>query len=174
MIFKPSSPIVNKHLSYKLCKLLSFLNYTTAEYEKIAAEIKNNDEKMALLSIAAQTNQYATEISSQLRCLDIPYLSAHRDFDYREVLQYVQTVRTLEDKHNLSAICYEKEHSLVDIYRDILQNEYIPFPFLKQMITHQFTGVKLAFMKMRLFDFLQFGGLQRKNNLSFQFNNQPS
>jgi len=168
MIFKPSFPIVSKHFSYKLCNLLSLLNYTTSEYEKIAEEIQDKDEKMALLSIAAETNQYAAEISSQLKCLNVAYLSAHRDFDSREILEYVQTVSTSNDKHNLSAICYENEHSLVDTYGDILQNEYIPFPFLKQMISQQLTGVKLAFMKLRLFDFLQFGELRRRNELSFQ------
>jgi hypothetical protein len=168
MIFKPDCPVVNKHFSYKLCKLLSFLNYTTCEYEKIAERIQNSDEKMALLSIAAETNQYAAEISSQLKCLDIPYISAYRDLDGNEIADYIHAVATPDDKHNLSVICYENEHSLVDVYRDILLNEYIPFPFLKQIITRQLTGVKLAFMKARLFDFLQFGGLNRQNNFSFQ------
>ena len=166
MIFKPNSPGTNKHFSYKLCKLLSFLNYTTCEYGRIAEKIQNNEEKMALLSIAAETNQYAAEIRSQLKCLDIPYLSASRDFDNREILEYVQTITTADNKHNLAAICYENEHSLIDTYRDILLNEHIPFPFLKQMIAHQLTGVKLAFMKARLSDFLQFGDLRRENNLN--------
>ena len=163
MIFKPTCPITSKHFSYKLCKLLSFLNYTSCEYGKIAEEIQNQEEKMTLLSIAAETNQYAAEISSQLKCLDIPYLSAYRDFDNREISEYVRTITTAGNKHNLAAICYENEHSLIDSYRDIL-NEHIPFPFLKQMIAHQLTGIKLAFMKARLTDFLRFGDLHRENN----------
>jgi hypothetical protein len=168
MIFKPDCPVINKHFSYKLCKLLSFLNYTTCEYETIAERIQNSDEKMALLSIAAETNQYAAEISSQLKCLDIPYLSTYRsDLDGKEILEYIYAVTKPDDKHNLSAICYENEHSLVDVYRDILLNEYIPFPFLKQIITRQLSGIKLAFMKARLFDFLQVGNLPHQNNFNF-------
>jgi hypothetical protein len=168
MIFKPDdSPSINKHFSYKLCKLLSSLSYTTHEYEKIAEKIESNDEKMALLSVAAETNQYAAEISSQLKCLDIPYLSSAKDFDNTELLEYVHAVSTTGDKHNLSTICYENEHSLVDAYGDIL-DEYVPFPFLKEIIARQLKGIKLAFIKVKFFDFLQFESLRSQNSFGFQ------
>jgi hypothetical protein len=158
MIFKTAFPAKhpNKQFSYKLCRLLSFLNHTSYEYEKVADEMQNKDGQLALQSIATETKQYATELNAQLQCLDIPYLAPSGNFNSNEVSAYVHAISSPGDDHvNLADICYENEHSLIDAYRDVL-NEYTPFPFIKQMIEQQFTGVKTAFMKLRLLDLIQF------------------
>jgi hypothetical protein len=157
MIFKNNAPVerINKTISYKLCNLLSFLKQATSEYEKVAEEIENKDLRMALRSIAVETNQYANELSAQLKCFDIPHLSSLPKFNDYEVLEYIHSITTPAEGNNLSAICNESEHFLIGAYRDVL-NEYIPFPFLKEIIATQLNGIKGAFMKIKLLDFIRF------------------
>ena len=143
---------MNMGVSYKLCNLLSFLKQTTSEYEKVAEEIGNKDLQMAFLSISAETNQYASELSSQLKCFDIPYMSPLPKFSNMDVSAYIHSVTT-DRNSNVSDICNESEYFLLNAYREVL-NEYIPFPFLKEIINNQLNGIKGAFMKIKLLDFI--------------------
>ena len=151
MIFKKNIPgeRENKAGTYKLCNMLSFLKQTTSEFETIANSVDDKDFKMALQGISVQANQYANELASQLKCMDVYYLSPFTHFKRDEVFILAHEVNADKSKKNIRSICDQSELFFKTAYEDILNIDFT-YPFLKDIIRSQFNGIHSAFMQMRL------------------------
>jgi hypothetical protein len=157
MIFKKnlSSEKENKAGTYKLCNMLSYLKQTTSEFETIADSVEDKDFKMALRGIAVQARQYANELDSQLKCMDVYYLSPFTHFKRDEISILAYQINTDKSKKNVSAICDQSESFFTTAYQDILNIDF-RYPFLKNIIHSQFNGICSAFKQMRLLNMMKF------------------
>lgn len=143
---------INKIISAKLCKLLSFLHQAGEELEKVARKIKDKNIKMSVRSIALETNQYKHELNSQLESLRIKRI---RNID---IMCGVNTAEVLKNNHlndktttdkEIIELCCKSEVNFEKKYRNIL-NEYFPYHELRNMLVYQLNGIKCAFMQLKL------------------------
>ncbi len=143
---------INKIISAKLCKLLSFLHQASEELEKVARKIKDKNIKMSVRSIALETNQYKHELNSQLESLRIKRI---RNID---IMCGINTAEVLKNNHlndktttdkEIIELCCKSEVNFEKEYRNIL-NEYFPYHELRNMLVYQLNGIKCAFMQLKL------------------------
>jgi len=134
----------------QLCNMLSYLKQTTSEFEAIADSVEDKDFGMALRSIAVQTNQYANELDSQLKCMDVYNLSPQTQYKVDDLSIFANTID--KNRKNVLAVCDRSESFFTTAYQEILKLDF-DYPFLKTMISSQFDGIRAAFMKMRLFEY---------------------
>jgi hypothetical protein len=143
---------INKMISAKLCRLLSFLHKAGEEFEKIAQKIKDNNIKMSIRSIILETNQYKRELNSQLQSLRI------KEIKSIDVIQGVNTGEVLKHNHfhdkittdkEIIELCCKSEANFEKAYRNVL-NEYFPLNNLRNILIYQLNGIKCAFMQLKL------------------------
>ena len=146
---------VIKEIDNKFCRLLSFLNETTINFEMIAEEVEDDNLRTALFGIASESNQYAHEICSQLKRLHIDY--APPLFLSTTTMLTTNTYPLLTNTKGgeILSICKENEYSLTKIYKDLLK-EYFTYPSLKQMMIYQLTRIRSAFDRIRLLNSIRF------------------
>src|SRR2546423_12392204 len=94
---------INKVVSAKLFKLLSFLHEGGEELEKVALKIKDKNIKMSVRSIALETRQYKHELNSQLQSLRIKRIKSI------DVIPCVNTEEVLKNNHLNTKIATDKE-----------------------------------------------------------------
>jgi len=144
-----------KQFENKLCTLLSFLTKLPTELEMIAEEIDNENLKNALTAVAIESNQYARELSSHLRALEIhPPLPALLNFEEQFIEGDFAEGDITKGKEVLN-ICEKSEAFFTRLYTDVL-SEYLPNASLKDMMQYQLLGIKSAFMRIRFLNTMRF------------------
>src|SRR5690349_5834056 len=117
---------INKIISAKLCRLLSFLHKAGEEFENVAQKIDDKNIKMSIRSVILETNQYKRELNSQLQSLrvkEIKSIGIMPAVKSEEVLTNShQNDRITTDKEMLE-LCCKSEVNFEKEYRNVL-NEY--------------------------------------------------
>lgn len=134
------------HTLSKLTQLLKALQEVKKKYEAFAAGIKNTQLHQAIISLAVENNQYASELSSLIRSLGGETESIHTE-------EEPKIEKKIAEKNILGA-CQKTEMRLMKIYKEVLNESYV-YDSLKKMISYQFNGVVCAFHKLKLLKGLQ-------------------
>src|SRR3954454_10550678 len=116
---------INRVISAKLWRLLSFLHNATEEFEDAARKIKDKNIKMSVREVALETNQYKSELDSHLNSLRIKSINDIEIVSINskgKLLRFNAIFDTRTDEDIIEDCCkseiyFEKE------YRNIL-NEY--------------------------------------------------
>jgi hypothetical protein len=144
---------INKLVSLKLFKLLSFLHNATEGFEIAAEKINDKNIRQSVREVALETNQYKHELNSQMKSLKVKKI---KDSDVMN--NGIITDETRQNNYNDSTIvtdkemiqlCCNSEIYFEKAYRNIL-NEFFPFEELRKMLTYQLNGIKCAFMQLKL------------------------
>jgi len=143
---------INKIMSAKLCRLLSFLHQAGEEFEKVAQKTKDKNIKMSIRGIVLETKQYKRELNAQLQSLRI------KEIKNIDIIGGVSTEEVLKNNHSndtrrtdkdMVELCCKSEVNFERAYRNIL-NEYFLLNTLREMLTYQLNGIKCAFMQLKL------------------------
>jgi|ERR1022692_45211 uncharacterized protein (TIGR02284 family) len=141
-----SQNLAQIHTLSKLTQLLKALQEVKKKYEAIASGIKNTQLHQAIISLAVENNQYASELSSLIRGLGGETETIHSEGEKK-------IERKIPEK-NILAACQKTEMRLVKIYKEVLNESYV-YDSLKKMISYQLHGVMFAFHKLKLLRGLQ-------------------
>ena len=143
---------INKIISAKLCRLLSFLHKANKEFEKIAQKIKDKNIKMSIRGIILEIEQYKRELNSQLQSLRV------KEIKSIDIMAPVNTEEVLTNNHpnnkittdkEILELCCKSEENFEKAYRNVL-NEYFALHTLREMLIYQLNEIKCAFMQLKL------------------------
>ncbi|HXB43911.1 MAG TPA: DUF2383 domain-containing protein [Puia sp.] len=137
--------LARMHTLGKLTQLLKVLQEVKKKYEAFAAGVKNTQLHQAIISLAVENNQYASELSSLIRSLGGETETIHSEGE--------QKIGKIAEK-NILAACQRTEMRLVKVYKEVLNESYV-YDSLKKMISYQLNGVMCAFHKLKLLRGLQ-------------------
>lgn len=140
-----------KIISAKLYALLTFLHRATEQFEIAAGKIKDKNLRMSIREVALETNQYKSELDSQLTALKIKDAENNTELNAeneRGLINNNLTADTKTDKEIMTECC-KIEIYFEKAYRNVL-NEYFPDNSLRTMLVYQLNGIKCAFMQLKL------------------------
>ncbi|MEP6712669.1 MAG: hypothetical protein ABJA37_09650, partial [Ferruginibacter sp.] len=140
---------LNISMLEKLCGLLFFLTRSKAEFEMVADEVEDCNLKTALNGLSSESDQYANEITTQLKTLGINGIGPKLLFeDSGEENDNLFCPPENARGNELMKICDNSENSITKAYNEIL-NEYFPFSNLRDIMSYQADSLKLAFRKIK-------------------------
>ena len=120
------------------------------EYEQVASATKDKDLQCTMLSLAQESNQYAHELSSQVRTLGgVPETEKINEPEVREEL------KNLDDDNKVLTFCKMNEKKMISAYREIL-NESFLYEGLRKMIRYQLNEMLCIFMQIKQLSALKF------------------
>jgi uncharacterized protein (TIGR02284 family) len=134
------------HTVTKLNQLLQAVQEVKKKFEVFASGIKNTQLHQAIISLAVENNQYASELSSLIRSLGGEAEAGNKGVEEKSDVK-------IAEKNILDA-CEKSEKFLVSMYKEVLNESYI-YDSLKKMIHYQLNGVTGAFQKLKLLNVLQ-------------------
>lgn len=125
----------------RLSRLYEMLLNEKKTLESVAGLISDNTLRCTVLSLAQQTNQYATEISCYLRT---PVSRAKRTA--KAVLRAAPAVM---DEAGIIHFCRAQEQRLVNAYQRFIKE--VPFyEDLNAMVSYQLNGIRAAGLQLKL------------------------
>jgi uncharacterized protein (TIGR02284 family) len=141
-----SQNLAQQYTINKLKQLLQAVQDAKKKFESLASLIKNTQMHQAIVSLAVENNQYASELKALISSLG-------GDSEIETSTTEKKTKIKIAEKNVLDA-CEKSEKSLVKIYKEILNESYI-YDSLKKMISYQLNGVTYTFQKLKLLNNLQ-------------------
>jgi len=138
-LFKASPLILEK-----LDILARLLWQGKRDYEYMAANIPDKELRRTILTLAQENNQYACELSSQIKSMGGLPPDETKYESSREI-----EVNNSNDQRVIMSFCKTNENRMVSAYRQIL-NESTLYEGLRKMIQYQLNGTLCAFMQLRL------------------------
>ncbi len=131
-------------IAKKISLLVKLLKKSKQELEIAASDLKEQDVKSSVIGIALETNQYAEELSGQLKMLGIEDpIKEHPE----EVSASSDKLLKLYTKDSIFIYCHKSEKKFIKAYTDIL-NEYFPYQSVRSMMIYQLNEIRCAFMRM--------------------------
>lgn len=141
---------VPPYILERLSHLLNLLRIEKEKYEKIAFSATDRQIKLAVSSLAQETNQYICELASQLRSLGANFVSEHENI----TKEYAGPETDLNRDKILSVstleFCKESEKQMINAYRAVL-NEPFLMEGVRKLIRTQLNGMMYAFLQLKLF-----------------------
>ena len=132
----------------KINGLCTLLWQGKRKYEQVSAAIPNKELSRTILSLAQETNQYASELWCQILTLGGIYQKENRDSIETGVAGFL-------NEQDLMNFCELNEKELLGAYRDIL-NESFMHEGLRKMIRYQLNGILCSFSQLKLLNSLKF------------------
>ena len=130
-----------------ICKLLW---QGKKEYEQVATAAKDKDLQCTMLSLAQESNQYANELSSQVRTLGgVPEIEKINEPEVRE------EIKSLSDDKEILTFCNKNEKKMIGAYREILNESHL-YDGLRKMIRYQLNEMLCIFMQVKQLGALKF------------------
>ena len=140
---------VSPFLLEKLNELCDLLWQGKNQYEQLSSAIPDKQLRWTILALAQESNQYASELSSQLQTLG-GLSQKEMNADERAT-----TLNTFHDENEVLAFCRMNENKIVRAYQDIL-NESFLMEGLRKMLRYQLNGILCAFMQLKLLNTVAF------------------
>jgi hypothetical protein len=134
-----ASPLLLK----KLNNLYGLLLQGKRKYEQISTVTVDRDLCRAILSLAQKSNQYASELSSQIQILGGLSIDEKTD----DLMLRTET-KALKDENEILNFCIANEKRMVKAYHEIL-NESCIYEGLRSMIHYQLNGILCAFVQVK-------------------------
>ncbi|TDW95779.1 DUF2383 domain-containing protein [Dinghuibacter silviterrae] len=145
----------NKYVARKLNDLLDILHELKVGLDQVAESVSDKQIRKTITSVALESSQYATEITSKIHSLGgKPHPSSpERKYNLMGLDPKSATDETsvAEAEPEVLARCYSSENFIVKAYRDFL-NEYTPYEDVRSLIRAQLNGILCAFVQLKLFN----------------------
>ena len=136
-------------LLQKMQALCSMLLQDKKKYETVGAGIADQQFRRTILTLAQESNQYATELLSQIETL------GGMDQHTAPVNQDTAGPGAFANEEDILSFCQLNEKKMVSAYRDIL-NESFLYEGLRKMIRYQLNGILCSFTQLKLLQSLKF------------------
>ena len=133
----------------KISNLCGQLWQGKKDYEKISADIVDDELRQTVLTLAQESNQYACELSSQIEILG----GVSQKETVSEDLPEVNT-QIPQDASAILAFCRMQEKKMVSAYHHILNESYL-YEGLRKMMRYQLNGILHSFMQIKLLNSLK-------------------
>jgi len=143
-----SQNLARIHTVKKLNQLFTALQGVKKKYEGFASSIKDKQLYQAIISLAVENNQYASELSSLIQSLGGEPDSATSPLKAQTGIKKPRTEK------NILNSCERSEQFLVKMYKEVLQESYI-YDSLKKMIGNQLNGINFSFHRLKLLNTFQ-------------------
>lgn len=142
--------LLNNRLINKLSGLLFFLKRSKKEFEMVADEVENNPLRTALNGLSDESSYYAGELNNYLSTLGISTVTGDHAAD---VYDY-----PVAEGHGdeLMNICSHNEATLTQAYSELLEEENMPWPTLRELMTYQLNALKFTFLKVKTLNTARF------------------
>jgi uncharacterized protein (TIGR02284 family) len=134
----------------KLYGLLSVLQEAKKTYEELAATFKNKELGQSIFSLAQESKQYASELSSQIQSLG---------GEARDIEEKIEMEKTgiddgkewaIQEQEKVTLkLCADHEASMVKAYREVLHEPFL-HEGIRKMIRYQLNGMLFAFSQLKL------------------------
>lgn len=134
----------------KMNNLCAVLWQEKKEFEQVASAITNKDLQCTMLTLAQESNQYASELCSQIHSLGgVPAVEQNNE------PAPSKEVRILEDEDEIMSMCKTNETKMIGAYREILNDSSL-YEGLRSMIRYQLNEMLCAFMLVKQLNALKF------------------
>ncbi len=135
--------------------LCALLWQSKREYEQAAATLTDEALSRTILTLAQENNQYACELSAQLRILgSIVQEETVQEEKKQEPEAKVET-KPVGDKSAVLGFCKRKEKKMVRAYQKLLKKSYLNKE-MRNMIRYQLVGMRNASEQLQLLSSLWF------------------
>ncbi len=124
--------------------LCDLLQQSKREYEQAAAVLTDEALSRTILTLAQENNQYACELSAQLKILR----SAAQE-EKAEEPEVKADATFVGDESAAIGFCKRKERKMVRVYQKLLKKSYLKGG-MRNMIRYQLTGMRSAFAQLQL------------------------
>ena len=139
----------NKYVARKLNDLLDILYELKVGLEQVAENVTDKQLRKTITSVALESSQYATEITSKIQSLGgKPTFPQENKYNLMG-LDRKSAPSSPEGEPEAIARCYSSENFIVKAYRDFL-NEYTPYEDVRSLIRAQLNGILCAFVQLKL------------------------
>jgi uncharacterized protein (TIGR02284 family) len=134
----------------KLNKLLLMLREAKNNCERLALTFKNKELSQSVISLAQESNQYASELSSQIRSLG-GEAQETTEKDKRNIAgQNLEKEWVIQEAEKDTLLfCANQEASMVRAYREVLHEPFL-HDGIRKMIRYQLNGILFAFSRLKL------------------------
>ena len=130
----------------KLMNLYTHLKERKISFEFIALKFKDKALQLSIISLAQESNQYATEVCSQIYSL-----GGGVEFGC-EPLKASHTVDGFggqTDVNKIEEVCEASESDILILYKELLDDPFV-FSGVRKMIQYQFNGFMYTISQLRL------------------------
>jgi len=133
----------------KLDILFKLLKERKNEYEAFAGKVNDKNLKRTVLTLAQETNQYANELSSQIKTMAGHDLSPFESGTPGANSRASGLSMMMDGEDDIMKSCEVSEKKMIVAYRTIL-NEPFLHDNLRKLIRCQLNGLTAAFMQLKL------------------------
>ncbi len=133
----------------KMNTIYSLLWQGKTQYEEVATAISDKDLRSTMLTLAQESNQYASELYSQINTLGGAAKMEKVKPELREEM------KELNNENEIVALCKINEKNMIVAYQEIL-NEPFLFEGLRKMIRYQMNEMLCTFMQVKQLGSLKF------------------
>jgi uncharacterized protein (TIGR02284 family) len=139
----------NKYVAHKLNDLLDIMHELKIGLEQIADSVTDKQLRKTIISVALESSQYVTEITSKIQSLGGKphHATLHRKHNLMGLDQSPSIEGDSEPQ--VLARCYSSENFIIKAYRDFL-NEYTPYEDVRSLIRAQLNGILCFFVQLKL------------------------
>lgn len=155
-------------IATKLNRLCQLLIKEKNLFEQVAGDTTDKQLRYTILSLAQNTNQYITELSSHLQTTggtDPKGVTAKKEY---HITGWQPGTDTAQKENQLLAFCSSNERKMVMAYRQILKLPAL-YEGLKEMMRYQLSGMVFAYMQLKLLSSVKkITGSRRRRQISLQ------
>jgi hypothetical protein len=139
----------------RFAAMISFLKHLSGKVEMIADEIDNENLKDAMRTFAVESIQYANELKSEMKHLNI--VKSIDDFEIfiDDIIEPKCITVPQQNGEEILTFCDRCEAFFHRMYNDFL-NDILSSISLKNIVSYQLMGIKSAIMRIKTLNTLRF------------------
>lgn len=128
----------------KLMNLYTNLKERKMSYEVMASGFKDEQLQRSVFSLAQESNQYASELRSQIFSL-----GGGVDYGCDPLEDNSTSAIDLCDEEKIEEICLVSENKILGLYKELLEDQFL-FLGLRRMVQYQMDGFNYIISQLRL------------------------
>lgn len=134
----------------KLNGLIGKLHEAKNTFERLASTFKNKELGQSVISLAQDSKQYASELSSQIQSLGGEARAEQDKGELDQAGLAGEKEWIIQDKEkDTLQFCAHHEASMLKAYREVLHEPYL-HEGIRKMIRYQLNGILFAFSRIKL------------------------
>jgi len=147
----PTRYDIDPHICDKLMTLLGLIHSEKDLFNHIASFTSDRHLRDSILMLAQSTNQFSNELFAHMQTLGINPKVQNTSIEPAVIESLCATGEQsgLEGGKSLLCLCCEREKKLVMVYRDILNEPYLPKES-RTMLRQQLNGITYSFVQVKL------------------------
>jgi uncharacterized protein (TIGR02284 family) len=134
----------------RLNSLLAVLYESKNIYEQLANTFNNKELSQSVFSLAQESKQYASELSSQIQSLGGVAKDPEGEKQFHQTNIQGDGILSIREKEKATLrYCATHEASMVRAYREVLHEPFL-HEGIRKMIRYQLNGILFAFSRLKL------------------------